>query len=171
MSRFLWLWSLLSLFLLIPQFPTCISSSISELFDHWCEEHGKTYASEEEKQHRLKVFEHNYEIVVEHNTRSNSSHTLSLNAFADLTNQEFKDKYLGLLPSADDLLIRLNSREFAIDGPDLVEESDLPASVDWRKKGAVTAVKDQGSCGMQSFFLSFCCFLIHFINLYPHFLF
>lgn len=115
------------------------------------------------------MFERNYEIVVEHNARANSSHTLSLNAFADLTNDEFKAKYLGLLPSADDLLIRLNSRESAIEGMDLVEESDLPASVDWRKKGAVTAVKDQGSCGMQCC-LSLSSFLFHFNNLYLHLL-
>ncbi|KAG6408789.1 hypothetical protein SASPL_131812 [Salvia splendens] len=147
MSRLLWLWSLSSLFLFLSQLPTSQSSSISDLFDHWCKDNGKTYASDQEKHHRLKVFEQNYAIVVEHNTRSNSSHTLALNAFADLTNQEFKAKYLGLSPSANDLIIRLNSRESANEGGNLVEESDLPDSIDWRKKGAVTPVKDQGSCG------------------------
>lgn len=127
--------------------PTCKSSLISDLFDRWCQEHGKTYASEEEKLQRLEVFERNYEIVVDHNARANSSYTLTLNAFADLTNHEFKARYLGLSPAVNDKLIRLNSRESAIEGSDLVEESDLPASVDWRNKGAVTAVKDQGSCG------------------------
>lgn len=106
------------------------------------------------------MFEQNYQIVVEHNTRANSSHTLSLNAFADLTNREFKAKYLGLSPSANDLLIRLNSRESGVEGPDLVELSDLPASVDWREKGAVTEVKDQGSCGMHSLLT----ILLRFVN-------
>lgn len=149
MSGLLWLWSFLSLFLLISQVPTCKSSLISDLFDRWCQEYGKTYASEEEKLQRLEVFEGNYEIVVDHNARANSSYTLTLNAFADLTNHEFKARYLGLSPAVNDKVIRLNSRESAIEGSDLVEESDLPASVDWRKNGAVTAVKDQGSCGMR----------------------
>lgn len=94
------------------------------------------------------MFAQNYEFVVQHNARQNLSYTLSLNAFADLTNHEFKAKYLGLSPSSSDLLIRLNSGSGAIEGPDLVKESEIPSSVDWRKQGAVTGVKDQGSCGM-----------------------
>lgn len=151
MSRLLWLWSFVNLILLFFQLPTCKSSSISDLFDSWCKEYGKTYASEQEKEHRLKVFEQNYEYVTQQNSRANSSYTLSLNAFADLTNHEFKAKYLGLSASASDLIIRLNSRQGEIEGPDLVKESDIPSSVDWRKKGAVTGVKDQGSCGMRVF--------------------
>ncbi|KAK4481416.1 hypothetical protein RD792_012306 [Penstemon davidsonii] len=141
-----WLWSfmhLLLLFLLLLQVPTCKSSSISNLFDNWCKEYGKTYTSEQEKQQRLKVFEENYEYVTQHNRMANSSYTLSLNAFADITNNEFKAKYLGLSLSKSDPAIRLNS----IEGQNLVKESDVPSSLDWRKKGAVTGVKDQGSCG------------------------
>lgn len=143
-----WLLPFMHLLLLFFQLPTCKSSSISHLFDSWCKEYGKTYASEQEKQQRFKVFEQNYEYVTLHNARPNSSYTLSLNAFADLTNHEFKAKYLGLSLSASNLAIRLNSEQVGIEGPDLVKESDLPSSVDWRKQGAVTEVKDQGSCGM-----------------------
>ncbi|KAL0432393.1 UNVERIFIED_CONTAM: putative cysteine protease RD21B [Sesamum latifolium] len=142
-----WLLPFLHLILLFFQLPTCKSSSISDLFDSWCKEYGKTYASEQEKQQRFKVFEQNYEYVTRHNARPNFSYTLSLNAFADLTNHEFKAKYLGLSLSASDLAIRLNSEQVGVEGPDLVKESDLPSSVDWRKQGAVTEVKDQGSCG------------------------
>ncbi|KAK4434558.1 putative cysteine protease RD21B [Sesamum alatum] len=142
-----WLSPFLHLILLFFQLPTCKSSSISDLFDSWCKEYGKTYTSDQERQHRLKVFEQNYEYVTQHNAKANSSYSLALNALADLTNHEFKAKYLGLSLSANDLAIRLNSEQVGVDGPDLVKESDLPSSVDWRKKGAVTEVKDQGSCG------------------------
>ncbi|KAG8389914.1 hypothetical protein BUALT_Bualt01G0028500 [Buddleja alternifolia] len=141
-----WIWIFLHLILLIFQLPTSKSSSISDLFDIWCREYGKSYTYQE-KEHRLKVFEKNYEYVIQHNANANSSYTLSLNAFADLSNQEFKAKYLGLSTSANDLLIRLNSDSVEIEGQNLVEESEIPTSVDWRKEGAVTGVKDQGSCG------------------------
>jgi hypothetical protein len=52
------------------------SSDISQLFETWCEEHGKTYASREEKSYRLKAFEDNYDFVKKH--KGNSSYTLSL---------------------------------------------------------------------------------------------
>ncbi|KAK4490299.1 hypothetical protein RD792_000966 [Penstemon davidsonii] len=137
----------LLLLLLLLAAPTIKSSSISHLFNSWCIEYGKTYTSEQEKQQRLKVFQQNYEYVTQHNTMSNSSYTLSLNAFADLTNHEFKANYLGLSLSAADPVIRLNSGSVPIEGLSYVNESDIPSSVDWRKEGAVTPVKDQGSCG------------------------
>ncbi|KAF7817606.1 low-temperature-induced cysteine proteinase [Senna tora] len=118
------------------------SSDTSELFESWCNQHGKTYSSEEEKLYRFKVFEDNYAFVTKHNEIGNSTYTLSLNAFADLTTHEFKVSRLGLSPA----LLRFDHK--SIQQPDdLLFLEDLPSEIDWRKKGAVTEVKDQGSCG------------------------
>ncbi|XAR61705.1 Actinidain [Bertholletia excelsa] len=141
-----WPWPWLFLILcLLYQIPLCKSSLTTDLFDAWCKEHGKTYSSEQERLYRLKVFEDNYAFVTHHNRFSNSFYALSLNAFADLTHHEFKASRLGLsyAPSTD-------SRGFG-SGQSMIAEpssvSDLLSSVDWRKSGAVTPVKDQGSCG------------------------
>ncbi|CAK7346300.1 unnamed protein product [Dovyalis caffra] len=114
------------------------SSDISQLFETWCKEHGKAYTSQEEKSYRLKVFEDNYDFVTKHNNKGNSSYTLALNAFADLTHHEFKTSRLGF--SAAPNLVQRNLEITGVVG-------DIPASIDWRKKGVVTNVKDQGSCG------------------------
>lgn len=134
-----WLWALpiLALVLAVHSFVS-EASAIADLFEAWCKQHGKTYASEEEKALRLKVFEDNHEFVNQHNSRADVSYTLGLNAFADLTHHEFKASRLGFSPG------RLQSnRSLAAPLPEL----DVPAVVDWRKTGAVTGVKDQGPCG------------------------
>ncbi|CAK9312692.1 unnamed protein product [Citrullus colocynthis] len=126
----------LLLFLLRPLSAT---SNVSELFEIWCTEHGKSYSSAEEKLYRLSVFADNYEFVTRHNNLGNSSYTLSLNSYADLTHHEFKVFRLGFSPALRNLRRVLPLQ------PSIPR--DVPDSLDWRKKGAVTAVKDQGSCG------------------------
>ncbi|KAL8141213.1 hypothetical protein V2J09_007234 [Rumex salicifolius] len=117
------------------------SSSSSDLFEAWCQQHGKRYSSEEEKQHRLKVFEDNLAYVARHNQLGNSSFTLDLNAFADLTHHEFRASKLGLgLPSFKRINTLPTFNPTPLDAP-------IPDSIDWRKNGAVTKVKDQASCG------------------------
>ncbi|KAL4332864.1 hypothetical protein GQ457_07G026740 [Hibiscus cannabinus] len=130
---------LLSFLIFFDLSSSAYPSHVSQLFESWCDQHGKTYSSEEEKSYRLKVFEDNYAFVTQHNDMPNSSFSLALNAYADLTHQEFKASRLGLSAAAIEFR-RPNLRD-----PGLVR--DIPASVDWRKKGAVTQVKDQGSCG------------------------
>ncbi|KAL1820798.1 hypothetical protein ACET3Z_015667 [Daucus carota] len=147
------LYSLL-FFVLLLHIPCCIHSSSTtyDLFQTWCVTHGKIYASEQEKQSRFKVFEENYAYITQHNNdlaanSSSSSYTLSLNAFADLTNQEFKASRLGLSAGGNDKLIRMKRGSSIVKGSSGVRKAEIPSSLDWRDKGAVTDVKDQGSCG------------------------
>ncbi|KAL5705617.1 cathepsin L [Ranunculus cassubicifolius] len=123
-----------------------LSSAVdTHLFDAWCEHHGKKYSSVEEKDYRIRVFEDNLAFITEHNRLKNSTYSLSLNDFADLSHQEFKTSRLGLrvIPLNTSHSIRKSSLL-------LIRESgaaaEIPTSMDWRKKGAVTPVKNQASC-------------------------
>lgn len=109
-----------------------------ELFETWMAKHGKTYNGIEEKIHRFGIFRDNLNHIDERN-KEETSYWLGLNEFADLSHEEFKSKYLGLKPTRR----QSNNGEFTYR-----DVEALPKSVDWRKKGAVTPVKNQGSCGM-----------------------
>lgn len=110
-----------------------------DLFESWMSKHGKSYKSIEEKLHRFEVFKNNLMHIDERNKQV-TSYWLGLNEFADLSHEEFKTKYLGL--KTDISHRRESSGEFSY------RDMDAPKSMDWRKKGAVTPVKNQGSCGM-----------------------
>ncbi|XP_004253117.1 cysteine protease XCP1-like [Solanum lycopersicum] len=111
--------------------------NIINLFETWMERHNKIYKSIEEKLHRFEIFRDNLKHINERNNIV-SNYSLGLNDFADLSHDEFKKMYLGLKVQNE----RRSNDEFIYS--DFV---DLPKSVDWRKKGAVTDVKNQGSCG------------------------
>ncbi|CAN4095503.1 unnamed protein product [Withania somnifera] len=115
-------------------------SNIIDLFETWMEKHSKIYRSIEEKLHRFEIFRDNLKHIDERN-KIVSNYWLGLNEFADLSHDEFKKIYLGLKVqnerSNDESIQEFIYRDFV----------DLPKSVDWRKKGAVTDVKNQGSCG------------------------
>ncbi len=64
----------------------------------------------------------------------------SLNQFADLTNSEFKSALL-MRPSAPPTF---DHQRYQSDNKFM---QDLPATFDWRDKGVVSSVKDQGSVG------------------------
>ncbi|KAM0941531.1 putative chymopapain protein [Dioscorea sansibarensis] len=113
-----------------------------DLFESWLAKHRKSYASFEEKWHRFEVFLDNLKHINERNKQI-SSYFLGLNEFADMTHDEFKAKYLGLnrpqLPTS--------TRDVKTPNFKYENAVNLPKSMDWRKKGAVTAVKNQGACG------------------------
>lgn len=70
------------------------------------------------------------------------TYTLGLGPFTDLTNDEYKQTYLGYVEPAERFqgLSHLGAHEHT-------EGEQLAASVNWVNKGAVTPVKNQGQCG------------------------
>lgn len=140
--------SFLFTFLLFPHLAFSSPSHTSQLFETWCKEHGKAYSSEAERLYRLRVFEDNYNFVKRHNDMGNSSYTLSLNPFADLTHHEFRASRLGFSAAGMNFHRGRPPREHGV-------VREIPSEMDWRKKGAVTHVKDQGSCGMSVLVLRF----------------
>jgi C1A family cysteine protease len=97
-------------------------------------DHGKTH-SDKEYWYRFAVYMTNKELIQEHN-KSEATHKLAINQFADLTQEEFQMIYTRL--------------DFGEEGVERTDEKNaylVPDAVDWRKKGAVTSVKAEGMCG------------------------
>jgi len=112
------------------------AEEIKSLWSSWKMYYGKAYSVAEEVA-RIAIFEENYKKVIKFNA-ANENVKFALNKFADLTSVEFKT-----LHASSMLVEDVSSLEVA----DLPELDALPASVDWRAKGAVTKVKNQGQCG------------------------
>jgi len=100
----------------------------------------KVYAPEEFF-YRYDVFKANMDFVENHN-KGNHTYEVELNKFADLTQGEYKNIYLGYKAE----LTRGARVTKALH--EVPQPSTYPSgSLDWTTKGAVTGVKDQGQCG------------------------
>merc|ERR1711970_314324 len=107
-------------------------------FAQFKEKYGKTYLGRSEHQLRYQVFQENLKRIEEHN-RSGATWKMAINQFSDLTQAEFQSMYLGgykRLPTPAGNFTTVSK-----------PAKDLPAEIDWRTKGAITDVKNQGQCG------------------------
>ncbi|WVY98628.1 hypothetical protein V8G54_030779 [Vigna mungo] len=112
---------------------------LQKTYEAWLVKHAKAYNAIGEKERRFLIFKENWRFVQEHNNGAgNKEFRLGLNRFADLTNEEYRAMFLG---TRKKLTSRKSGRYAFRDG------ETLPAMVDWREKGAVAPVKDQGQCG------------------------
>ncbi|KAH7660619.1 Fruit bromelain protein [Dioscorea alata] len=115
---------------------------MKEEHEKWMVKHGRVYKDEDEKEHRMEIFKNNLKLIELFNA-GDHKFKLGVNQFADLTNEEFKTIYNGFKPSLKKI------KEVATESSSFRYEnvSVTPVSLDWRMKGAVTAVKDQSQCG------------------------
>jgi C1A family cysteine protease len=116
-------------------------SSVQDLWAHWKAQYGKAYATAEEEAHKFAVFTDNFNFVTQWNADPSQTSSVGLNEFADLNTAEF-----GALKGC--LNMRQPSSDLAVESVlPFTQDGELPASVDWRAKGAVTPIKNQGQCG------------------------
>jgi C1A family cysteine protease len=120
-------------------FAATLATTVAVDWAEWKAEFGKVYNSETEDEMREGIFNDNVALIEESNA-GDLGYTLSANQFADLTLDEFKAQYLTRSAASAPMDIpSLGVHEY--------NGEELAASIDWTTQGAVTVVKDQGSCG------------------------
>jgi KDEL-tailed cysteine endopeptidase len=116
---------------------TAADDPLLPVFEQWMKDYGRLYGSPTEKLQRFQVFKDNYQFVESIKNQPGLTYTVGLNAFADLTNEEFAQRYT----------TRLGDRSTTSTSFRYENDTSIPSSIDWRDLGAVTPVKDQYSCG------------------------
>jgi len=125
--------------------------SLLERFRTWARGHGKVYASPQEETRRLNIFAQSLRMIMEHKTnKPDAKYELGLTYFADWTEEEFfatmnfpKKRECWGVSDREKFANAVKSEASPVEASALA----LPRSVDWRKTGVVTPVKNQGRCG------------------------
>jgi len=111
--------------------------------EEWMAQHGRIYKDMDEKERRYMIFKKNVEWIEAFNKGLDQKYTLNVNKLADLTNEEYRAMLNGYnMQSSEVVHTSLKATSFRYGNV-----NDVPPSIDWRQKGAVTPIKDQGSCG------------------------
>ena len=116
------------------------SSSHKSQFEAFEKQFGKSYKDSSERLTRFAIFSQNLKEIENHNRLRGSSWTKTVNQFADMTHEEFNQAMNGYINAPKPGMAFAKVK-------DAVKVEDLPASWDWRDKGAISDVKDQGYCG------------------------
>ncbi|XP_060193138.1 senescence-specific cysteine protease SAG39-like isoform X2 [Lycium barbarum] len=114
-------------------------ASMIQKHKHWMALFGRVYKDDLEKAKRFKIFKDNVDYIESANKAGIRPYKLGINEFSDLTNEEFKATHNGYKMSS----YQESSKTISFRYQNVI----APATMDWRTKGAVTGIKDQGQCG------------------------
>ncbi|EGT34543.1 hypothetical protein CAEBREN_26318 [Caenorhabditis brenneri] len=112
-------------------------------FLDFIDRHEKRYENKREVLKRFRVFKRNAKVIRELQKNEQGTAVYGFTKFSDMTTMEFKET---MLPYQWEQPVPMDQANFEKEGVTISEE-DLPDSFDWREHGAVTQVKNQGSCG------------------------
>ncbi|XP_064201678.1 procathepsin L-like [Anguilla rostrata] len=115
----------------------------------WKDHHNKEYGSQGEESQRRQIWEKNLRMVEKHNMEASyglHSFTMGLNHLSDMMAEEVNAVLNGLRDEEEgaEELHRHGNLTFTLPDDGKVP---LPPSVDWRRKGMVSPVRNQGLCG------------------------
>jgi hypothetical protein len=115
-------------------------SAMAARHEQWMVQFRRVYKDAAEKARRFEVFKTNVKFIESFDAEKRKF-WLGVNQFADLSNDEFRATKTnkGFKPSTVMVPTGFRYENICID--------TLAESVDWRTKGAVTSIKDQGQCG------------------------
>lgn len=123
--------------------------SLNTYWNNYKTQHNKVYKSNHEELQRRLIWESNIRYIEKHNREAalgKHSFTVKMNKYGDMENREFVRQMNGY--KASPLANKIKSSSLIKKCPlDFDFELAVPKSVDWRKRGYVTPVKDQGQCG------------------------
>nr|XP_027102694.1 senescence-specific cysteine protease SAG12-like [Coffea arabica] len=114
--------------------------SMIERHEDWMSSYGRQYKDAAEKERRYNIFKANVKYIDFVNNAGNKPYKLAVNEFADLSNDEFKAAHIGQRNLS-------KTAKSSTANPLMYENvTSVPPSIDWRKKGAVTPIRDS-TCG------------------------
>ncbi|XP_062378394.1 procathepsin L-like [Sardina pilchardus] len=129
---------------------SCASLSLEDLeFHAWKLKFDKSYSTPQEEAHRKDIWLSTRRSVLAHNILADQgikTYRMGMNQFSDMDSEEFRQTVLlgSMIPSNETRTLPNRGTFTSIPKGGAVKLAD---TVDWREKGCVTDVKEQGACG------------------------